>query len=182
MLRKMLRNPFALRKSPAQSGQEFPLPPAAAPVDRSKVYVLHPDETRPNYLLDDCCSPIPGDDVLGFVNNDEHVVVHKVSCPKAMMLKSGYGSRLVATEWGGTADKFMARVQLEGIDRLGILEDITEALSKKLGVNIRNLTIDAENGVFKCRMTIRTDTTSTLAHIISSLKAIKGVKIARRTS
>ena len=99
-----------------------------------------------------------------------------------MMLKSGYGSRLVATEWGGTADKFMARVQLEGIDRLGILEDITEALSKKLGVNIRNLTIDAENGVFKCRMTIRTDTTSTLAHIISSLKAIKGVKIARRTS
>lgn len=182
MLRKMLRNPFASRKSPAQSGQESLLPPPSAPVDRGKVYVLHPDETQPNYLLDDCCSPIPGDDVLGFVDNDEHVVVHKVSCPKAMMLKSGYGSRLVATEWGGTADKFMARVQLEGIDRLGILEDITEALSKKLGVDIRSLAIDADNGVFKCRMTIRTDTTATLAHIISSLKAIKGVKIARRTS
>ncbi|MDE6392391.1 MAG: RelA/SpoT family protein [Muribaculaceae bacterium] len=182
MLRKMLRNPFASRKSSDREQSDSPFPAPAVPVDRSKVYVLHPDESRPNYLLDDCCSPIPGDDVLGFVDNDEHVVVHKVSCPKAMMLKSGYGSRLVATEWGGTADKFMAKIQLEGIDRLGILEDITAALSKKLGVDIRSLAIDAENGVFKCRISIRIDTTSTLALIISSLKAIKGVKIARRIS
>lgn len=182
LLRKLLRNPFASKKSAADSMVTLPPPEPHVPIDRKKVYVLHPDETHPNYLLDDCCSPIPGDDVLGFIDNNERVVVHKVSCPKAMMLKSGYGSRLVATEWGGTAEKFLARITLEGIDRLGILEEITASLSKKLGVDIRSLSIEADNEVFKCNMTIRVDTTDTLAHIINSLKAIKGVQIARRIS
>ena len=69
--------------------------------------MLHPDSVRPNYRLDICCTPIPGDDVLGFVNDDEEVVVHKVSCHKANRLKTAYGSRLVKTRWGETADKFI---------------------------------------------------------------------------
>lgn len=144
--------------------------------------MLHPDDQNPNYRLDTCCSPVPGDDVLGFVDHDERVVVHKVSCQKAMLLKSGYGTRLVTTRWGGSADKFLARISLEGIDRLGMLEDISAALTRKLGVDIRDLSIEAHNEVFVCSLTVRIDTTDTLATIINSLKNIKGVKIVQRTS
>ncbi len=179
LMRRLLRNPFASKK-PADF--EPVDEPEVMPVDRKKTYILHPDDKEPNYRLDTCCSPIPGDDVLGFIDNDEHVVVHKVSCPKAMMLKTGYGSRLVATEWGGRAERFLGRIRLEGIDRLGVLEDISSVLSKKLGVDVRSLTIDTLNEVFSCEMTIRVDNTETLDYIISSLKKIKGVKSARRIS
>lgn len=179
LIRKLLRNPFSSRKS--QTGTEA-RPDSRAPVNRKETYVLHPDDRFPNYVLDKCCAPIPGDDVIGFVNDDEEVIVHKVCCAKAMRLKSSYGSRIVATVWGGSAEKFLARIGLEGIDRMGILGEITSTLAGPLGVNIRNLSINAENEVFKCEFTIRIDSTETLGNILSTLKAIKGIQIARRIS
>jgi len=179
LMKKLLRNPFSSKKSTSHDIQS---PTTKVPIDRKQTYILHPDEKQPNYRLDTCCTPIPGDDVLGFIDNDEQVVVHKVSCPKAMLLKSGYGSRLVSTEWGGTAERFIGRIRLEGIDRLGVLEEISSVLSKKLGVDVRSLTINTHNEVFGCEMTIRVDNTETLKYIINSLKAIKGVKSALRIS
>ena len=120
--------------------------------------------------------------MLGFVNEREEVVVHKVSCPNAARLKSSYGSRLVATRWGGLADRFIARVALEGIDRLGILDDITTTLSRKLAVNIRSLNITTRNEVFNCELSMTVDSTDTLYNIINALKGIKGVKSAKRIS
>ena len=176
MMKRLLRNPFASKKpSP-------PIPVVHTPIDLSKVFVLQPDDTHPNYRLDTCCAPVPGDDVLGFVDNDEQVVVHKVSCPKAMMLKSGYGTRLVATRWGSTAEMFMARLSIEGLDSKGILEEITHTLSSKLGIDIRNLSIEARNEVFACKLTVRIDTTDTIGQIITTLKEIKGIKAVRRIS
>lgn len=151
-------------------------------VDRSKVYVLHPDKTHPNYALASCCSPIPGDDVLGFVNENEEVVLHKVSCPKAMMLKSGFGSRLVATRWGALADRFPVSISIEGLDRIGILEDITSTLSKKLGVNLRSLNIQARDEIFACELSVLIDSTETLDNIITALRAIRGIQSAQRIS
>lgn len=178
MVRRLLRNPFATRR-PDRTESETPAP---APVDRKSIYVLHPDDIKPNYVLEQCCSPIPGDDVLGFVNDREQVVVHKVSCPEAMRLKSSYGPRLVATRWGAVAERFIAQVALEGIDRLGMLEDITSTLSTKLSVNIRSLNITARNEVFNCEVTFMTDSTDTLSNIINALKNIKGIKKAQRIS
>lgn len=179
VMKRLLRNPFSYKKTPATMAAPTP---SNQPIDRSKVYVLHPDEEHPNYLLDDCCAPVPGDDVLGFVDNDEHVVVHKVSCPKAMVLKSGYGPRIVATRWSGTADRFLAKISVKGIDRIGILGDITTALSAGLGVDVRDLQIEAHNEVFSCRMTVKIDTTDTIRQILSALRKVKGVNSAIRTS
>ncbi len=181
MVRKLLRNPFAPRR-PDDADDDEARRAAPVPVNRKVTYILHPDDQRPNYRLEDCCSPIPGDDVLGFVNEREEVVVHKVSCPNAARLKSSYGSRLVATRWGGLADRFIARVALEGIDRLGILDDITTTLSRKLAVNIRSLNITTRNEVFNCELSMTVDSTDTLSNIINALKGIKGVKSAKRIS
>ncbi|MDE6340095.1 MAG: RelA/SpoT family protein [Muribaculaceae bacterium] len=152
-------------------------------IDRSKVYVLHPDETVPNYRFDSCCQPIPGDDVLGFVDDNEEVVVHKVSCPNAMRLKSSFGSRLVATKWGGVADNFLATISIDGIDRRGILGEITEVISKEMGINMQGLNVSAKQDVFHCEITMQVDNASTVEHLCSLLKEkVSGVKFAKRIS
>ncbi|MBD5269039.1 MAG: bifunctional (p)ppGpp synthetase/guanosine-3',5'-bis(diphosphate) 3'-pyrophosphohydrolase [Bacteroides sp.] len=177
LLGKLLRNPFGQKRKNSRPDEKG----TPQPIDRKKVYVLHPDAEHPNYLLDTCCNPIPGDDVLGFVDEDEKVVVHKVSCPKAMRLKSTYGPRLVATRWEGKASLFTARITIDGIDRHGILEEIAAKVSKDLDINIRGLNIEADQEVFHCELTVQIDTTDTIATICRALKSINGVKSARRS-
>lgn len=174
LLNKILRNPFSSKKSADAPKKE--------PINRKEVYVLHPDDAEPNYRFDTCCSPIPGDDVLGFVDDDENVILHKVSCPNAMRLKSAFGSRLVATRWGGKAERFIVTIAINGIDRHGILEDITSTVSQQLGVNIRGLNISAPQELFHCDLTVQTDTAETVETVCRELKKIKGVKFAKRTS
>ena len=170
-VKKLFRNPFASRR-PDQNG----------PIDRQKTFILYPDDKQPNYHIDTCCSPIPGDDVLGFVNDDEEVVLHKVNCPYAMRLKSAYGNRLVVTEWGGNASKFIASVSLEGLDRFGILDQIIDIVSKKHNINIRSLNINTENEVFSCEMKIRVDSAETVEKLCEALLQVKGVRFAKRIS
>lgn len=172
-LKKLLRNPFASRKNSQTNS-------ASEPVNRKEVYVLHPE--NPNYRFDTCCSPIPGDDVLGFVDDDENVILHKISCQNAMRLKSSYGSRLVATRWGGKADNFMVRIAIDGIDRHGLLEEVAATVSQKLNINIRGLNIEARQEVFHCELTVHVDDADTVSAICKALKQIKGVKFARRIS
>ena len=174
LLKKIIRNPFSSKKK--TGGEE------KAPVNRKEVYVLYPDEKNPNYKLDTCCSPIPGDDVFGYVDEDENVVLHKVNCPNAMKLRSTFGSRLVATRWGGAAPAFIATISIDGLDRHGILEEITSTVSQKLGINIRGLNIAARLEVFHCELTVQIDNTETVENICENLRHIKDVKFAKRIS
>lgn len=184
LMSKLLRNPFSSKKhsDSKDSDKSKDEKPARPKIDRKKVYTLYPDAERPNYLLEACCAPIPGDDVLGFVNNDEEVVVHKLTCPVAMRLKTSYGPRIVATRWGSSADRFIVRIMAEGIDRMGILEDITSTVTRHLNLNIRGLNIKADEEVFQCELMVLVDTTDTVDTICSALMDIKGIKKAARIS
>ena len=175
LVRKLLRNPFSSKKK-----QGTPKPRNL--IDRKKVFTLYPDDKEPNYHIESCCSPLPGDDVLGFVNEDEEVVLHKVNCPIAMRLKSAYGPRLVVTRWGGKSSNFLAYVAIDGIDRHGILEDIIDLVSRKFDINIRSLNISTSQDVFHCDMSFKVDTADTVNNLCESLIHIKGVKFAKRTS
>ena len=88
----------------------------------------------------------------------------------------------MVTKWGGQAANFMAKVTVDGIDRLGILEEITDLVSKKLNLNIRSLNISTRNEVFSCEMTLKVDTAATVESLCDSLLQISGVKFAKRTS
>ena len=182
IIKKLLRNPFSSKKDDGKNGDGDQIPDAPVPINRKEVYVLHPDLEKPNYLVQPCCNPIPGDDVLGFVNSDEQVVLHKVSCSNAMRLKSSYGPRLVATRWGEIAERFTVVIAAEGIDRHGVLEEITDILSNKLGLNIRGLSINARQEVFHCEITVQVDSTAMADRICQALKDIKGIKSAQRIS
>ena len=171
---KLLRNPFSAKKKEDVVDSEK--------INRKEIYVLYSDEKKSNYRIEDCCSPIPGDDVLGFVDDEEKVVLHKADCEVATRLKSTYGNRLVATRWEGRADRFVVTISIDGIDRKGMLEDLTAVLSRELCINIRELNIKADQEVFHCDLTVQVDSTSTVDLICSSLKKIKGVKYAKRIS
>lgn len=171
LLRKLLRIPFAQRRR--QDAGEAP--------DPSAIYTLEPAKSPPNYRLDQCCKPVPGDDVLGFIDDDGRIVVHKVDCPAAMRLKSAYGQRIVATRWASAAGSFAATLSIEGIDRRGILRDITEALAD-LGSDIRSLDIKADRELFHSTINLNVDSTSTIKAIAAALRKVKGVRSVNRTS
>ena len=178
LLSRLLRNPFSSRRSSAEKENA----PKPEPIDRRKIYMLHPEATPPNFRIEACCSPLPGDDVLGFVDDDETVVLHKEDCPRAQRLKSQYGSRLVDTRWHGTSSRFSASVKVDGIDRSGILEDVVHEVCTYSRVSLKAMNIDTAEGIFHCTLCLNTPDAHAIEELCARLTAIKGVKFAKRIS
>jgi len=151
-------------------------------IDRKKVYVLKTTEGKSNYKLAECCHPLPGDDVIGYINDDNEVIVHKIDCPTAMKLKSGYGGRLVETNWEIGNETFFASIRVEGIDRMGILQEIIYLISTNLAINIRRLDIKSNAGVFLCEMDVLVEDVNTVTKMCKRLSKVKGVTKAVRQS
>ena len=178
-LTKLWRSSFGSSKSskttsePTGKGEE---------IDKRKVYVLKTVDGKSNYHLANCCHPLPGDDVVGYIDSNNNVVVHKMDCPTAMKLKTGFGSRLVETQWETGSEKFFASVRVEGVDRMGILQEIIYLISTNLAINIRRLSINSDGGVFNCEMDIYVENVSTVTKMCKRLSRVKGVTKAIRQS
>ena len=149
-------------------------------IDIKKVYVLHSENGVSNYKLANCCEPIPGDDVVGYVNDNDEVVVHKLSCPNAMRLKSSYGGRLLQTKWDSKSDTFLVTVRIEGIDRMGILQEIIYTISTTLAIDIRKLEIGTHDGLFTSHLDVMVKDATAVNNLCKRLKAVKGVTAAVR--
>ena len=154
------------------------------PIDTKKVYELRTENGMHNYKIAPCCNPIPGDDVVGYVDDDNNVVVHKMDCEVAMRLKSSFGNRLVATRWEESPliTTFLAELSVEGIDRMGILQELISEISINMSINIRKLDIEATEGVFSCKLVVRVSDVSIVNRLCKQIKKINGVKSAVRTS
>lgn len=161
--------------------QPKPVTPQQLTIDRKQTYILRDENGVKNYKVADCCCPIPGDDVLGYVEDDETVVVHKRECPVAMRLKSSFGPRLVSTQWEASESlSFPAKIEIQGIDRIGILNEITRLISNELIIDMRGLTIKANEGVFTGTVDIMVHDTRVVESLCNKLRKIKGVqKVAR---
>ncbi len=154
--------------------------PKLPPINMKETYVLKYGEKGGNFKTEDCCSPIPGDEVLGFVNDNNEVVVHSLTCPRAMMLKSSYGPRIVSTRWETEDGRFMAHIHIEGIDRHGILQELTQMISHHLNMDIRKLDIEAHDEVFGCELWVRVADTKVVEDLCAKLKKVPGVEKALR--
>lgn len=181
LLSKILRNPFSSKPkdTPEDSAEQTSQPNT---IDTKQTYVLRSVGGIDNYRIADCCHPIPGDDVLGYVDEDNQVVVHKLTCPVAMKLKSSFGNRLVTTSWEVSTHKFIARIHMDGIDRMGILQEIISIISTTLAINIRSLDIGADNGVFNSDLTVMVEDADVVNKLCKKLKTVKGVKTAVRVN
>lgn len=176
---KLLRNPFSSRdKGDDDKGGGG----SADKINTHNVYVLKSENGVSNYKVAHCCHPIPGDDVVGYINDDDKVVVHKLTCPTAMKLKSSFGGRLVKTRWETTNEKFLASILIEGIDRIGILQEIIYIISTNMSINMRNLNIQASSGLFNCKLDVFIEDANVVNLLCKRLKNVKGVNSAVRIS
>ena len=150
-------------------------------INTKEIYVLRCDEQGPaNYIDADCCSPIPGDDVLGYITDDGRVEVHSLDCPRAQILKAGFGPRIVAARWENAGGKFMVHVHIEGIDRHGILQELIQMISTHLAIDIRKLDIEASHEVFTADLWVRVAGVDVVRDLCAKIMTIQGVKSATR--
>lgn len=151
-------------------------------VDPKKVYTLREDRSgNANYIMTHCCNPLPGDDVMGFIDDEGRVEVHSLRCPRAEALKATYGPRIVEVRWEMPEQKtFPARLTIEGIDRLGMLKELIAVITTQLGIEIRHLNISANDGIFSADLGVMVSDTNVVTELSEKLKKVKGVeKVAR---
>jgi len=152
-------------------------------IDKEAPYIIREsiDSQKTDYEIAKCCKPIPGDEVIGYLASDDKVVIHKPKCPVAIRLMSSEGNRLIVVKW--TIHKmvsFLAQIHIEGIDRLGVLNDITNIISGELNVNMRNITINVHEGIFEGTIDVYIHHTKDLNNLIMKLVNIDGVDRVNR--
>ena len=135
------------------------------------------DDNIGQYKFKHCCHPIPGDDVLGFIDGKHQIEIHKRACPVAAKLKASFGNRILDAKWDMHKILFFdATIRLQGIDRMGILLDVSRIISTQMNVNIHRLTIDSEEGVFDGTVELRVHDREDVKEIMSQLKKVDGLQ------
>ena len=148
-----------------------------APIDSKKILKLTPEDIEKNYIIADCCKPIPGDDVLGYIDDNNKIVIHKRQCPLAAKLKSGFGNRLLAVQWEiGKSLYFPVNIYLKGIDSIGVLNKVTSVISDQLNVNMHKLSIESNDGIFIGRVQMYVHDVDDVHTIIDNLLKISEIK------
>ncbi len=173
--------PFLKKKTTTASKdngkEEAPKPEA---IDRKKPVILN-EESLPKYIIADCCHPIPGDDVLGYLDSDGHVYIHKRQCPVAAKLKTSDGNHILAATWDVHKTLyFPATIKISGIDNVGVLHGITGILSGQLNINIRKLAITTQDGIFDGEIQLGVHDVDDVRTICNKLKNMQGVEEVTR--
>lgn len=133
------------------------------------------------YIFPSCCHPIPGDDILGYIDNKGRIEIHKRACPVANRLKSSYGNRILDAKWDMHGKMFFeATIEIRGIDRHGLLRDVAEVISSQLNIDMRKLVISGDEGVFDGTIELRVHDRNEIQQIIDKLKDIDGIHEVQR--
>jgi len=159
------------------------IPPKEQKFDYKTPLILREniDDAETTYTLATCCNPIPGDDVVGYRNPNDKIIIHRSKCPNAIKLMSREGNRIVTAKW--TTHKilsFLASIRVMGIDRIGMINEITNVISKELSVNMRTVNIEVHDGIFDGTLDLYVHSTKDLNNLIMNLIKIKGVDSVKR--
>ena len=145
-------------------------------LNRKKAIVIN-DGNIDTYLFPTCCHPIPGDDILGYIDNQNHVEIHKRNCPVASKLKSSYGNRLLDAKWDMRNIRlFNATIEIRGIDRQGMLHDVVDVISDEMNVNMHNLSLTSKEDIFMGKIEVLVHNRQEVKNIINSLKKVKDLQ------
>ncbi len=151
-------------------------------IDRKKPLILN-EETIGHYIIADCCHPIPGDDVLGYFDENNRITIHRRDCPTADLLKTSEGNRILDAKWDTHKRLFFpATVRIEGIDHVGVLYQIAGILSQQLNVNMRRLNVETHDGIFSAEINLEVHDVEDVRMICRDLKKISEIKQVTRIS
>ena len=133
------------------------------------------------YKLAQCCQPIPGDDVFGFITSGEGLKVHRTDCPNAAQLLANYGHRVVKTKWAKNKEiSFLSGVRIIGLDDVGVIQKITNIISGDLKMNMRSLSIDSKDGIFEGTIMVYVHDREELDELCAALFTLDGIKKVER--
>ena len=149
--------------------------------DRKKPIILTDKGLSTTYRLATCCNPIPGDSVMAYQDTDGTIYVHQLQCEAALRLKANSGNRLYAAKWEMEGERqFVVSIRINGVDRVGMLNQITQVVSQTLNVNIRKLEIEARDGIFEGLIIMYVHDTNEVKTIVKDLKKISNIKQVNR--
>jgi GTP diphosphokinase / guanosine-3',5'-bis(diphosphate) 3'-diphosphatase len=152
-------------------------------IDNSAPFLLREnvENSEQSYEIAKCCNPIPGDEVTGYHSPEGAIIIHKPKCPVAIRIMSNEGNRIIAVKWAiHKLVSFLARIHMTGIDRLGLVNEITNIISSELKVNMNNINISVQNGIFEGTIDIYVHHTKDLNNLILKISNIKGIENVRR--
>jgi len=143
--------------------------------------VFGKEEEKLDYKMANCCNPIPGDDVFGFVTVNEGIKIHKQNCPNALQLQSNFNYRIMPAKWiDSTQREFKAKLIITGIDAVGLVNNVTKLISNSMNIDMRGVHFDSDDGVFNGKITVVVKNKNTLDDIVKKLKKINGIdKVTR---
>ncbi len=151
-------------------------------INTKKLFYLVEGEEKQKFVMATCCSPIQGDAVVGFAEEGKPIVIHRKDCKKASDLMTKYGDKLVDVEWTVyTKSFFLAKIDIKGVDSIGIVNRVTQLISNKLNVDMREVNFSSSHGVFDGKITVKVQNTKDLNNLISDIMSIKGVESVYRT-
>ena len=154
--------------------QEEKEPQEKEKINPKEVLKLTEESLQKKYIMAECCHPIPGDDVLGYVDENDRIIIHKRQCPVA-------ANRILATEWDTHKElSFLVYIYIKGIDNMGLLNEVTQVISRQLNVNIRKLTIETEDGIFEGKIQLWVHDVDDVKTICNNLKKIQNIKQVSR--
>ena len=154
---------------------------AARSVSDEKALIINGELTNVKYNYANCCNPIPGDDVMGFISRTGDVKIHRSNCKNIHHLIQTDGERIVDVSWAKNIDsQFLGAVKVVGEDRVGMINDITDVLSKSLETNMKSINVNSDSGMFEGILTVYVDDINHLDRIIGKLQKVEGVKSVYR--
>ena len=135
------------------------------------------EEDKLEYTLAKCCNAIPGDDVFGFVTVNEGIKIHKKTCSNALGLQSKFAYRILKSKWiDSSLLDYSSTIRISGIDNLGIVNEITKVISNTLNINIKKMSFDTADNIFRGKITLKVKTRNILIDLIKRLKKINGIE------
>jgi GTP diphosphokinase / guanosine-3',5'-bis(diphosphate) 3'-diphosphatase len=150
-------------------------------LDKRKPFILKENPDNITYSLAKCCNPIPGDDVIGYISSGDHVIIHKKNCEKAERLVGSQGNKIITAQWTKFKKlSYLTRLNLTGFDRTGIVNDVSNIISKQNNINMRSVKFDTHDGLFEGDLFIYIHSTDDLNTLIQQLGKIKGIDKVNR--
>jgi len=139
------------------------------------------DQDKLDYKLSNCCNPIPGDEVFGFITINEGIKVHKKDCPNAISLQSNYAYRIIPAKWiDSSQQEFKAILHITGMDTIGLTNKLTKVISDNMNVNIQSISLSGDAGIFKGQIAVIVQNNTILKKLIDNIKKIDGIdKVSR---
>jgi GTP pyrophosphokinase len=129
----------------------------------------------------ECCKPLPGDDVVGFIRNDGTILIHRTTCDTASHLMATYGKNIVKAKWREEGNlQFLSGISFIGHDKFGLIREIIEILTSQMGINIRSFDLETHEEIFRGKAMLYVQNSQQLDDIIKKLKKIEGINKAVR--